>query len=680
MNSLKIKFLGLCCIILLVAIGLTTWYNLQTQKVMLNKLATDHGRMLAETIRSSIITDMANGKNDQVFHILEKINAEPAINNVRIFDETGRILISANPEEIDTLVTTSELMAYRSGRNSFTSNHPGLPDFSNSVVPIFNQPACYSCHDQEIEVLGILNLQVSLDAISSMKRTVRNATMVASGVMLFILILAISGFLLVYVDAPIQKLVNAMDHVEQGHFDKAITSVNSSHEMTLLSTKFNYMVHRLRELLETTIRSERELAVSQEKLVHNEQLTQMNTTLEERLKEIEYLNINLEERIEEIEEANYKIADLASELEDKNFVLSQAVDRLQALYAMGLAVNATMDLDTLLNLLSRKTRETLKAQVVYILMKNCNPDNLIIKAADGLSEKFDFNQEIPLRPGGVSNWVIEHNKPKLIEDIDQNREFNRMSRHGFVRESVICAPLRDKGNVIGTITVANSLNGDRFGQSDLELLSTIAAQASVAIRNATLYEERETAYLNTVQALVSTIEASDAYTRGHSERVTKFCLVLAKKMGIQGEALKHLEQAAILHDIGKIGINIGLLNKKDKLTSDDIETLKQHPTIGVRILEPVHFFGTVRKIIEQHHERFDGTGYPNQLSGKDWCLEGKILAICDAFDAMTSDRPYRKALPEEVAIKEILDHSGTQFDPVVATTFVNLYRNGQLPF
>ena len=116
-----------------------------------------------------------------------------------------------------------------------------------------------------------------------------------------------------------------------------------------------------------------------------------------------------------------------------------------------------------------------------------------------------------------------------------------------------------------------------------------------------------------------------------------------------------------------------------ELTPADIDVLKLHPSIGVRILEPIHFLGTVRDIIEQHHERYDGNGYPNGLKGEEWRLEGKILAVCDTYDAMTSDRPYRKALSHEIAIQEIHDHSGTQFDPEVATAFITICNEGQLP-
>jgi putative nucleotidyltransferase with HDIG domain len=678
MNSLKIKFFGLCGIILIVAIGLTTWYNLQTQKAILNKLATEHGRLLAETIHNSIITDMANGKNDHVGQILAKISEEPAIHNVRVFDESGRILMAAKTDEIGGIVTTAEIMAYRTGNFSFVSSTAGHENF-NSIVPIYNAPICYKCHNESNKVLGILNLQISLEALSSMQSSGRNATMIASGVMLGILVLTITAFLLVYVDIPIRKLVKAMNLVENGRFNEAHITVRSSDEMTLLSSKFNSMVQRVRELVENTVKNERELTINQEKLAHSEELRTMNMVLEERLKEIEYLNINLEERIEEIEEANYKIADLASELEEKNIGLSEAVERLQALYKMGLAVNATMELDKLLNVLSQKSMETMKAQVGYIMMLNEKSGNLNIGGAAGISEDFDRKIDIPLKPGGISTWVIENNQPKLVADFDKSREFNKMSRLGFIRESVICAPLTDNQKVIGTITIANPVDGLAFNTSDLELLSTIAAQASVAIRNACLYEAQENSYLNTVQALVSAIEASDAYTRGHSERVTRYSLALAKKMGMDGDSLKQLEQAAVLHDIGKIGIDVALLHKKEKLTAADIDVLKLHPSIGVRILEPIHFLGTVRDIIEQHHERFDGNGYPNGLNGDEWRIEGKILAVCDTYDAMTSDRPYRKALSHETALQEIIDHSGTQFDPEVAAVFIAMCHEGQLP-
>ncbi|PLX88501.1 MAG: hypothetical protein C0614_02455 [Desulfuromonas sp.] len=678
MNSLKIKFLGLTIIIMLVAISLTTWYNLQTQQAMLHKLAKEHGRLLVETIRNSIISDMANGRNDRVVSILGKIHNEPAIDSVQIFDETGRVLMSAEKEEIGDLVSTSQLMAYRTGNFAFSDNYNGNDSFS-SIVPIFNEENCYSCHDQSKKVLGILNLQLSLKDLSSMQVNGQKATIAASGVMLVILILTITAFLLIYVDSPIRKLVTAMDHAERGQFEAARASINSSDEMTMLSSKFNYMLQRLRELLENTVKHEREIAVTQEKLAHSEEIQVMNIALEERLKEIEYLNINLEERIEEIEEANYKIADLASELEGKNLGLVQAVERLQSLYQMGLTINSTMEQSDLLTIISQKSMETLKAQVGYILILDDSKKMLQVGGATGIPADYDRNIEIPLVQGGVTHWVIENRQPALISNIEKHQNINKMSRLGFIRESVICAPLTDDDKILGTITIANPIDGSEFNNSDLELLSTIAAQASISIRNSRLYEEQQHTYLSTVQAMVSAIEASDAYTRGHSERVTSYSLALARQMALEEHQLQQLEQAAVLHDIGKIGIDVGLLHKKEKLSEADVDILKLHPSIGVRILEPIKFLAPICEIIAQHHERFDGRGYPNSLRGNQMRIEAKILAVCDTYDAMTSDRPYRKALSHEIAVQEIKDHSGSQFDPDVAAAFLEICEQGLLP-
>jgi HD-GYP domain-containing protein (c-di-GMP phosphodiesterase class II) len=140
-----------------------------------------------------------------------------------------------------------------------------------------------------------------------------------------------------------------------------------------------------------------------------------------------------------------------------------------------------------------------------------------------------------------------------------------------------------------------------------------------------------------------------------------------------------MERAAILHDIGKIGINLSLLHKIGKLTTEDVEDLQQHPNIGIKILEPIEFLVDVRLCVVQHHERFDGQGYPNKVAGDQLLLESKILAVADSFDAMTSDRPYRKALTLDVAIKELVDNCGTQFDPAVVPVFVELLENGTFP-
>jgi putative nucleotidyltransferase with HDIG domain len=673
-NSLKIKILGLIIVIMVGTVGLTAWHNVSTQTKMLSSLAEQNSRVLGETIRNSIITNMASGQNGDVIAILERIKREPVIRSIRIFNENGRILMSAEPEEIGDLIAASELLAYRTRRDTFFETHTGEKYYS-STLPIANTPNCHACHDHQLENLGVLNLQLSLAGLSALQSQGRQITLWSSAGMLLILVLTVSVFILIYVDAPIRRLISAMERVEEGDFAGAQMTIRGSDEMAMLGGKFNNMVEQLRTLIQGKIHAERAMAVTQQRLAHHEEIRTMNITLEERLREIEYLNITLEERIEEIEEANYRVADLAGDLEDKNRTLQQAVARLSAIYKMGLAINSTMDLSRLFDLLIRKTMETLDAHVGYILLLDKDAWVFRIAGAVGIPDHTDPHLCIPVKPGGVSHWVVEHRQPLLVEDIRTAKGINPVSSLGYLRESVICTPLTIKDEVIGTITIANRRDGKAFSSEDLDLLSTIAAQASVAIRNGRLYEEQQVTYLNTVQALVSAIEASDAYTSGHSERVTRYSLAIARQMNLRDDDLKRLEQAAILHDIGKIGIDVALLHKKSALSSADVAILRQHPLIGVRILEPINFLKGVKEIIEQHHERFDGLGYPHGLRADELLLEARILAVADTYDAMTSDRPYRQALPHGVAIREIQEHAGSQFDPQVAEIFVAMWQS-----
>jgi len=670
LNSLKIKILTLVTLIMVLIISTVAYINFDRQKQMLHEIANRNTSVLIETIKSSIGSAMLSGHSSEISNVFSRIRSREFVKSVRIIDPSGRILISAAPEEVGRLIPKLGEQEAASGNFGFLPEDGAFVSYAR----IINSPPCYKCHAASQETLGLLEIRLSLDYMNGFIAHERDTAVLSSLLLITLIFATICLFLILYVDKPIQRLIAFMEGVERGDFEQQIT-LSSSNEMHTLGESFNRMVLRLKALLESTVSHERELARAQEKLSYHRETHQMNGKLEEQIREIENLNVTLEERIEEIEEANYKIADLAGELEDKNTHLEKAVAKLSTLYKLGLAINSTIEVESLYQFVVQTTMETLQAQIGYIILYDADSRELKVTNLVGhRTSPRRTETRVAMKPSSVSTWVIENCRPLLIADIAQTPEFDRFSDLGYERKTLICAPLLVKDEIIGTITVVNKQNNTTYNHEELELLSTIAAQASIAIKNAKLYDEQQKTYLNTIQALVSAIEASDSYTRGHSERVTRFSLALARKLELPQTRLKVIERAAILHDIGKIGIDLSLLHKEAELTPDDVAELQQHPTIGMKILEPIEFLYDVRLCIGQHHERYDGLGYPNSLAAEELLLESRILAIADSFDAMTSDRPYRKALQVEVAIRELAENAGAQFDPELVPIFIELLK------
>ena len=189
------------------------------------------------------------------------------------------------------------------------------------------------------------------------------------------------------------------------------------------------------------------------------------------------------------------------------------------------------------------------------------------------------------------------------------------------------------------------------------------------------YQKLQDSYLESIQTLRYTVEAKDSYTRGHSDRVSEFSVLLGKHLGLSDQDLEHLRLGGLFHDIGKIGVPDIILQKNSKLTDDEYSQIKQHPNIGVHILSNATIFNDILPIVEHHHEKFDGTGYPKNLAGNDIPYLARIAAIADSFDAMASRRAYRDSLPLDVIISEFERCKGTQFDPQMADVFLDILKN-----
>ncbi|AKV03586.1 HAMP domain/GAF domain/HD domain protein [Labilithrix luteola] len=235
-------------------------------------------------------------------------------------------------------------------------------------------------------------------------------------------------------------------------------------------------------------------------------------------------------------------------------------------------------------------------------------------------------------------------------------------------QSLIAVPLRMKQRLLGWIGVVSFTKGKRFDEGQRKMLSIVASRAAAAIENARLYEDLRATFQQTIEGLAKAIDKMDRYTSGHSDRVATYAMYLATRLGLSPEQIEIVRQSALMHDIGKIGCVLNL-NKPGKLTQDEYEAFKRHPGYGRDILEPIRFLHPLIPGVHLHHERWDGRGYPLGLKGHDVPLMARIIAVADTYDAMTSDRAYRRALPHEVAVSEIERCSGTQFDPEVSHNF-----------
>jgi HD-GYP domain-containing protein (c-di-GMP phosphodiesterase class II) len=217
---------------------------------------------------------------------------------------------------------------------------------------------------------------------------------------------------------------------------------------------------------------------------------------------------------------------------------------------------------------------------------------------------------------------------------------------------------------LGCIAVASPVEGD-FSERQLRLLAGVAHQSRLALTNAGNFDNLERTFLETVEALANALEANDEYTSSHARWITDLALKVGEELGLEGTSLKRLELGALFHDIGKIGIPETILAKPGPLTPEEREIVETHPELGEMIIAPIDRLEEVRPIVRHCHERYDGDGYPDRLRGDDIPIESRIILVCDAYHAMTTDRPYRKRLAGEEALRRLQEAAGTQFDPRV---------------
>lgn len=307
------------------------------------------------------------------------------------------------------------------------------------------------------------------------------------------------------------------------------------------------------------------------------------------------------------------------------------------------------------------------------------------------------------QPAGIKIWLLDASKKRYLINLDGKYHnylmegadfgFNHplvqrlsSSRYGLRRSDVepelqryfeheeaeLFLPLIYKDNLLGLISLGEKSSKTAYGDEEVRLLLTLAVKASLALTNINLYEEETKGLFDSIRSLIEAIEAKDAYTRGHCERVADIASSISIKLELKEEDVEEVRIAGLLHDIGKIGVAEQTLNKKGMLNFEEFQQIKRHPVIGAKIIKSLPFSKSIVEAIYHHHERYDGHGYPDKLSNGNIPFFARILQVADSYEAMTSNRPYRQAMPKERAIQELLIGNETQFDPAIVKAFLEL--------
>lgn len=361
---------------------------------------------------------------------------------------------------------------------------------------------------------------------------------------------------------------------------------------------------------------------------------------------------------------------LYSDLEDR-------IGELHAIFEIDKAITSAIDLETVLQQIVQMSIGLLDAKISSIMLVDEESQELIIAAAHGLSES--YIQKGPVKVGeSIAGKVIQEGRPIAVDDIRED------PRHAYAEQarmeglySLLSVPLNLKDRVIGVLNIYTD-EPHSFNPHEVNLFTSLASQAAIAIENARLFESLEEIYIEVITAMASAIDARDAYTHGHSHRVTEYAVAIGEEMGLSPAEVDIIRNASILHDVGKIGIKEDILKKPGRLTEEERREMEYHPFIGTKILQSVKLLEPVMPLVYHHHERFDGTGYPDGLRGEEIPLGARIISVADAFESMTSDRPYRKALPLEEAISELRYGSGRQFDPRIVEVFMGMAEQGKI--
>lgn len=354
---------------------------------------------------------------------------------------------------------------------------------------------------------------------------------------------------------------------------------------------------------------------------------------------------------------------------------------LETLWDIATLLQTSLNLEQVLDMALTQAMKAVNAEAGTLWLQDNQTDEYIYPVL-ARGPKADGIKGLKLKKGeGMAGWVVANGQLQLISDVSEDprwaQRFDRST--GFITRSLLCVPLLTQTSCIGCIQLVNKQDGKLFDDDDVNLCQALAGVIGIAVENSRLYTDLKTMFKSFLVTLASAIDARDPYTRGHSDRVSKYSMGIGKALGLSDKEQELLERAALLHDIGKIGIRDNILLKEAPLDKEEFQIMQTHTIVGKKILHdilPAYLVQEISQGAACHHERYDGKGYPQGMKGNEIPLIARIIAIADTFDAMTTDRPYRKGFTMEAALQELQRYSGSQFDPKLVDKFLTEMRNG----
>jgi HD-GYP domain-containing protein (c-di-GMP phosphodiesterase class II) len=391
----------------------------------------------------------------------------------------------------------------------------------------------------------------------------------------------------------------------------------------------------------------------------------------------------------EVDVALGRIRGLESEIAVVIREMQDKVRQLELLNEFSSLMNSTQDTDQVREKALEATCQLLRCETASLLLIDQKTGELYWESALGETGKeLQKSIRLPINDRSIAGYVAMTGESLIVNDVRKDPRHFKNPNSTFVTKTMLCVPLFTKDRIVGVLQALNKLpsvperespyDWPVFSEEDHKLLQTLSHQVSIAIENSQLYSQIKRNFYDTVEALAEAIEKKDRYTGGHTKRVVYYSMCIAKYMNLSPEQLERIRLGAVLHDVGKIGIEDKILKKSAPLDKDEWEVMQKHPEIGFDIMNRVEGLKDVVGAMRYHHERWDGKGYPLGLKGEEIPMIARVVSVADTYDAMVSTRPYRKGLDPKIAFDEITKHGGTQFDPRVVEAFIQAFKNEKM--